>query len=212
MPATREGRKAGQGRDVRQKAARKPLFVVWRRVGSGEREGQQTRAQKSETARGQCKKSVGDQIAVAHDAPSDSQCSSELIKVFGTSLFEKKPIHAAAAYVRERIPSNAWARKIPAPTRPISAVMVSNIANVLCAPRESKRRACPHSQKDSGDARPHSPRPRILRNRCPKTRQLVRRVPTRQPLANHRKGLPISAAIPMRYRRERVRMWGRILK
>jgi hypothetical protein len=32
---------------------------------------------------------------------------------------------------RERIPSNAWARKIAAPTKPITAVIVSNIANVL---------------------------------------------------------------------------------
>jgi hypothetical protein len=31
---------------------------------------------------------------------------------------------------RERIPSNAWARKIAAPTKPITAVIVSNIANV----------------------------------------------------------------------------------
>jgi hypothetical protein len=31
---------------------------------------------------------------------------------------------------RERIPSNAWARKITAPTKPITAVIVSNITNV----------------------------------------------------------------------------------
>jgi hypothetical protein len=31
-------------------------------------------------------------------------------------------------------PSNAWARKIPALTRPMIAVIVSIIANVLCAP------------------------------------------------------------------------------
>jgi hypothetical protein len=31
---------------------------------------------------------------------------------------------------RGRIPSNAWARKIAAPTKPITAVIVSNIANV----------------------------------------------------------------------------------
>ena len=31
---------------------------------------------------------------------------------------------------RERIPSNAWARKIAAPTKPITAVVVSNITNV----------------------------------------------------------------------------------
>jgi hypothetical protein len=38
--------------------------------------------------------------------------------------------------VRDRTPSNAWAMKIPAPTRPITAVTISNIANILCAPHE----------------------------------------------------------------------------
>jgi len=35
---------------------------------------------------------------------------------------------------RERIPSNAWARKIAAPTKPITAVIVSIIANVPLRP------------------------------------------------------------------------------
>jgi hypothetical protein len=43
---------------------------------------------------------------------------------------------------RERIPSNAWARKIAAPTKPITAVIVSNIANVplrYCATENGRR-------------------------------------------------------------------------
>jgi hypothetical protein len=42
---------------------------------------------------------------------------------------------------RERIPSNAWARKIAAPTKLITAVIVSDIANVpLRYLRDRKRR------------------------------------------------------------------------
>jgi hypothetical protein len=49
----------------------------------------------------------------------------------------------------ERIPSNAWARKIAAPTKPITtAVIVSNIANVLYATARQKTAATLHSQKD----------------------------------------------------------------
>jgi hypothetical protein len=61
---------------------------------------------------------------------------------------------------RERIPSNAWARKIVAPTKPITAVIVSNIATVplrYCATEnggdlaQSKRfRAPTHNPIDRG--------------------------------------------------------------
>ena len=46
------------------------------------------------------------------------------------------PLGAVADQVRDSTPSNAWAIKIPAPTKPITAVNISNIANILCAPRE----------------------------------------------------------------------------
>jgi hypothetical protein len=49
---------------------------------------------------------------------------------------------------RERIPSNAWARKIAAPTKPITAVIVSNIANALYTTARQKTAATLHSQKD----------------------------------------------------------------
>jgi hypothetical protein len=49
---------------------------------------------------------------------------------------------------REQTPSNAWARKIAAPTKPITAVIVSNIANALYATARQKTAATLHSQKD----------------------------------------------------------------
>ena len=71
----------------------------------------------------------------------------------------------SAGQTRERIPSNAWARKIAAPTKPITAVIVSNIANVLNATARQKTAATLHSQKDFR-APTHNPdRPTILRNR-----------------------------------------------
>jgi hypothetical protein len=71
----------------------------------------------------------------------------------------------SAGQTRERIPSNAWARKIAAPTKPITAVIVSNIANVLNATARQKTAATLHSQKDFR-APTHNPdRPRIPRNR-----------------------------------------------
>ena len=44
---------------------------------------------------------------------------------------------AARDQARDSTPSNAWAMKIPAPTSPITAVNISNIANFLCAPHEA---------------------------------------------------------------------------
>ena len=62
--------------------------------------------------------------------------------------FSKEAIHFRSGQTRERIPSNAWARKIAAPTKPIAAVIVSNIANVLYATARQKTAATLHSQKD----------------------------------------------------------------
>jgi hypothetical protein len=49
----------------------------------------------------------------------------------------------------ERKLSKAWARKIPALTRPITAVTVSIIAKVLLRPCIHRTTAPLHSQKDS---------------------------------------------------------------
>jgi hypothetical protein len=68
--------------------------------------------------------------------------SSELIKTFGTSHLKQvmqgqlSAVAPSRDQARDRTPSNAWAMKIPAPTRPITAVTISNIANILCAPHE----------------------------------------------------------------------------
>src|SRR5262249_18312030 len=43
---------------------------------------------------------------------------------------------AVADQARDRTPSNACAMKMPAPTRPITAVTISNIAIILCPARE----------------------------------------------------------------------------
>ena len=51
---------------------------------------------------------------------------------------------------RERIPSNAWARKIAAPTKPITAVIVSNIATSFTPLRDRKRRPPCTVKKISG--------------------------------------------------------------
>jgi hypothetical protein len=63
---------------------------------------------------------------------------------FPKNLFEKSNPRFRSGQTRERIPSNAWARKIAAPTKPITAVIVSNIANVplrYCATENGGRLA-----------------------------------------------------------------------
>jgi hypothetical protein len=124
-----------------------------RRVRSGEREGQQARAQKSETARSQCKKSVGDQIAVAHDAPSDSQCSSELIKVFETSLFEKK-LTSASGYPQMR--GQEKYRRQPGP----SVLSSSQTSQTSFAPRGEANDAHAYTVKKIPGMASHIPRDR----------------------------------------------------
>lgn len=80
--------------------------------------------------------------------------SLELIKTFGTRCLKQVMQGQGSQYrgstarqigaappprdqARDRTPSKAWAMKIPAPTRPITAVNISNIANILCAPHEA---------------------------------------------------------------------------
>jgi hypothetical protein len=78
--------------------------------------------------------------------------SPKLIKIFGTSQFKQvmrrarsvpprkcrptSDLHRRGDQARDRTPSNACAMKMPAPTRPITAVTISNIANILCPARE----------------------------------------------------------------------------
>jgi hypothetical protein len=52
------------------------------------------------------------------------------LRLSRTNLFERSYPRFRSGQTREQIPSNAWARKIAAPTNPITAVIVSNITNV----------------------------------------------------------------------------------
>jgi len=114
-----------------------------------EGESQQARAEQDKAGSGQREEAVGYEIMMAHVTPSFSlfRRSSELIKTFGTSPTERGDaeallpilvqLSAARDQARDSTPSNAWAMKIPAPTSPITAVTISNIANILCAPHEA---------------------------------------------------------------------------
>src|SRR5262249_54815343 len=98
--------------------------------------------------------------------------SCELIKDLRTSAFERSDPRPPRAQTRDRIPSKAWARKMAAPTRPITAVIISNIAKSPSRPCEQKRMPRLHSQKDSPGLTHNRNRPRILRNTCFKAGQL----------------------------------------
>jgi hypothetical protein len=81
-----------------------------------------------------------------------------------TNLFETSDPRFRSGQTRERIPSNAWARKIAAPTKPITAV-ISNVATFLYVTARQKTAATLHSQKDFR-APTHNPdRTGIMRNR-----------------------------------------------
>jgi hypothetical protein len=85
------------------------------------------------------------------------QCSSEFLKAFGASFAETgDACFDLGRYARNRTPSNAWARKIPAPTRPINAVTISIIANILCEPRENQTTWHPAQSKGFPEAKSES--------------------------------------------------------
>ena len=77
-----------------------------------------------------------------------SRCSSEF-KDFEIGFFERGVAWLRRGQALVRKPSNAWARKMPALTRPKNAVTVSIIAKILCAPAGTERHATSHSQRDS---------------------------------------------------------------
>ena len=107
---------------------------------SDEGERQQAGAEQGHSTRSQGQEAIGNQISIAHDTPSDLNARPNCLRLSerATSI---EAIHVTRrGQTRERIPSNACARKIPAPIRAITAVIVSNIANVLCAPRTRRRR------------------------------------------------------------------------
>jgi hypothetical protein len=74
------------------------------------------------------------------DAKPADDCSPHKSDFFDewTNLLERSDPRFRSGQTRERNPSNAWARKIAAPTKPITAVIVSNITNVLYATAREK--------------------------------------------------------------------------
>ena len=107
----------------------------------------------SKAARIRLRSTQGNRRRQGRDGACDTlliRRSSEFIKTFETSSLNRRsgalmPLPGDADQVRDRTPSNAWAIKIPAPTRPITVVSISNIANILCAPA--------HGQQNDAQAR-----------------------------------------------------------
>jgi hypothetical protein len=175
-------------------------------------EGEQAGAKQHEAGCGQGQEAFGDKVMVAHVNTLPTRRSSQLIKIFGTSSLMKcrSQRAAVAIQVRDKTPSNAWARKMPAPTKPIAAVNISNIAVVLSAPprMHTKRPASPHSQKQSEPRAHNAGAVGLWRNRCVRTGHArVAGVAQKQRLGNHRKALPISAVIRLRYLQTLLRRW-----
>ena len=69
-------------------------------------------------------------VLISHHTPSD------------LDTFERSDPRFRSGQTHKQIPSNAWARKIAALTKPITAVIVSNIANVPL---------CPGATENGGD-------------------------------------------------------------
>jgi hypothetical protein len=70
-----------------------------------------------------------------------------LLFIVPERTFERSDPRFRSGQTRERIPSNAWAKKIATPTKPMTAVIVSNIANALYATARQKTAVTLHSQK-----------------------------------------------------------------
>jgi hypothetical protein len=60
-----------------------------RETGSDESESQKAGAEQGDPTGSQGQEAVGNEISISHDTPSDFRCSTELIKSFGTSHFER---------------------------------------------------------------------------------------------------------------------------
>jgi hypothetical protein len=107
-------------------------------------------------------------IALPHSRPLRTCGVSRVIFALHpsrTNLFERSDPRFRSGQTREQIPSNAWARKIAAPTKPITAVIASNIANVplrYCATENGGHLA--QSKRFPG-TNTQSRSPRIMSNR-----------------------------------------------
>jgi hypothetical protein len=163
---------------------------------------------------------------MSHKPPPALECSSEFVKTFGKSQIAKK---CCFQVVRDRSfkrssPGRTIRRvnarprmheqgRSPRQPNPSSLSLLRTSQNVLLRPARTKRRAPPHSQKDSptrnqmrahwgfsatgvscGDQWKHGKR--VLIGRC--CRQSVS---AEQGLVNHAAADPISAAFGLRYPR-----------
>ena len=175
---------------------------------SGEGQCHQARAEQHQAACGQRQKTVRYEVVVAHGTPAAlvTRCSAGLIKIVRTSPVERGDASTRGRQALVRYPSNAWARKIPALSRPISAETVSIIANFRRAPCTcDKTRTTLHSQKDSRAPICNRVTVRIWRNSlsmsgtairpCRALRSVDRRR-RRQPLIYHAGALPARSPFP----------------
>lgn len=116
----------------------------------------------------------------------------------------------------ERKPSKAWARKIPALTRPITAVTVSIIAKILFAPLDAPNDHAVAQSKRFRWPNPDRLRVMICCNSCVKAGQPLGGVrprypyfdgPESLPFVHHAGADPISAVLRMRYLHHVMRRW-----
>ena len=148
---TAPGRAMGRGDLGGGRPPVKPEVMAARsgsgRSASGEREREQARAQQHEAGRRQCEESVGHEVMITHDTPATLDAGPNSLKISESAFLKEVCVVSAGVQALERKPSNAWARKMPALTRPKNAVTVSIIANFL-PPRLERTTAGAHSQKD----------------------------------------------------------------
>ena len=113
-----------------------------------EGDGQQARAEQHEAGCGQRQKSIGNEVMITHGTPAVPDAGPNPLKLSESALWLEVPERLARDQARERKPSKAWARKMPALTSPKIAVTVSIIALILASPVRSQRHGGPHSQKN----------------------------------------------------------------
>src|SRR5260370_33937321 len=99
-----------------------------------------------------------------------SHARPKIIKNFEIGFFESGASWLRRGQALERKPSNAWARKMPALTRPKNAVTVSIIAKIPCAPGPD-RTTCDRAQSKGFRAQIEKtdPTDALLQQICRKT-------------------------------------------
>jgi hypothetical protein len=101
------------------------------RAVSVERQSEQARAQQHKAGRSQREEAVGHEVMVTHGAPVALDAGPNSLKISESAFLQKRYCCGRRRdQALDRKPSNAWARKMPALTRPKKAVTVSIIATV----------------------------------------------------------------------------------